>query len=655
MREAVVAPSRSGAGSPPQDRPHTGHVPALDGMRAVGVILVFLFHLNVRGFGAGFLGVDIFFVLSGFLITSLLLNEMDSTGRIHLAGFWSRRVRRLMPALVILLLVIAAVTASTATYSERQSVRGDLLATTTYVANWRFISTSSYFENTGVESPLQHTWSLGIEEQFYLLWPLLLVLLLPLLRRPRLTILVPAALGAVASTALLALLWKPGAADRAYMGTDARIVEPLIGAIAAVVIASPKGRAFVQRWGVWMATIGAAGLVGLLVVIRPDASFYYYGGAVAVSLCTAAMMAALWVDRGGALHRALEWPPIVFLGVISYGVYLWHWPFILWLGVRNPQAGNAFGRSLLAVALTIGVATASFYVIERPIRRGRRVPRHAATAAPRRRRPILVLALVPLVMASVIGVSLAATTVPPPAPGVPVLMMVGDSVPLRLEPAVEQMATRRGWRVETAARGACAVTGEEELSADGEPIHEAHECPTVPAEQDALIRQIHPDVVVWWDRWSLSSFIAADGEHVTAGTRRFWDARRAALGDAVSRLSAGGAMVLLIATEPPGIAAGERCEESWCPDWRKFLIDHYPDITRKWNAILHGYAEQHPDVAAFASVTSAVCKTDMAPCDDLIDGTPARPDGTHYEGAGVKEVVRALSKILTPLVARATS
>ncbi len=652
MHDAVVAPSRSGAGSTPEGRPHTSHVPALDGMRAVGVILVFLFHLNVRGFGAGFLGVDIFFVLSGFLITSLLLNEMDSTGRVRLAAFWSRRVRRLLPALVILLLVIAAVTAATATYSERQSVRGDLLATTTYVANWRFISTGSYFENTGVESPLQHTWSLGIEEQFYLLWPLLLVLLLPLLRRPRLTVLVPAALGAVASTALLALLWEPGAADRAYMGTDARIVEPLLGAIAAVVIASPKGRAFVQRWGVWMATIGAAGLLGLLVVIRPDTSFYYYGGAVLVSVCTAAVMAALWLDRGGVLHHVLEWPPIVFLGVISYGVYLWHWPFILWLGVRNPQVGNALARSLLAVALTIGVATASFYVIERPIRRGRQVARHAAIG-PLRRRPVLVLALVPVVMMSVIGVSLAATTVPPPPPGVPVLMIVGDSVPLRLEPALEQMATLRGWRVASAARGACPVTGEEELSADGEPIHEAHECPGVPAEQDALIQKIDPDIVVWWDRWSLSSFIAANGTHVTTGTPAFWKARRKALRAAVSRLSVDGAMVLFVATEPPGIAAGERCEESWCPAWRQFQIDRYHDITTRWNGILRRYAQQHSDVAAFASVTSVVCRTDIAPCDDRIDGTPARPDGTHYGGPGVNEVVGALAGFLPALLARA--
>ena len=145
------------------------HISSLDGVRAVAVVLVFLFHLQVPGFKAGFLGVDIFFVLSGFLITSLLLSESDRTGRVSLTAFWARRARRLLPALVLILIAVAVVTWTTATFTERASLRGDLLASTAYVANWHFISTSSYFASTGVESPLQHMWSLAIEEQFYLL------------------------------------------------------------------------------------------------------------------------------------------------------------------------------------------------------------------------------------------------------------------------------------------------------------------------------------------------------------------------------------------------------------------------------------------------------------------------------------------------------
>src|SRR5919108_2124366 len=178
------APGRATVGS--GDPEAGGHVRALDGMRAVAVVLVLLFHLRLPGFGAGYLGVDIFFVLSGFLITTLLLTEHDRTGRISLPDFWARRARRLLPALVLVLVVVAIVTWLTATFTERASIRGDLLATTGYVANWRFIETSSYFADIGVDSPLEHTWSLAIEEQFYLLWPLLVFGALSISRRSRL-------------------------------------------------------------------------------------------------------------------------------------------------------------------------------------------------------------------------------------------------------------------------------------------------------------------------------------------------------------------------------------------------------------------------------------------------------------------------------------
>jgi len=225
----------------------SGHVPALDGMRGIAVLLVLLFHLRVPGFRAGFIGVDLFFVLSGFLITSLLLEEIRRTGRVSVPAFWARRARRLLPALVLVLLVVGIVTWATATYTERASIRGDLLATTGYVANWHLISTSTYFTDIGVDSPLEHTWSLGIEEQFYLVWPLLVFAVAALAIRPRNGVAVLALLGATASAVALALLWSPVAVERAYMGTDARIFEPLLGAAGAAFVASPGGRAPHER------------------------------------------------------------------------------------------------------------------------------------------------------------------------------------------------------------------------------------------------------------------------------------------------------------------------------------------------------------------------------------------------------------------------
>src|SRR5687767_7204557 len=188
-------------------------------MRAVAVLLVILFHLRVPGFRAGFVGVDVFFVLSGFLITSLLLEEIRRTGRVSLSAFWARRARRLLPALVLVLLTVGVVTALTATYTERASMRGDLLATTGYVANWHFIRTSTYFADIGVDSPLEHTWSLAIEEQFYVAWPLLVFGVAAAAgargrtgvgASARSEVGVLALLGVALSAGLLALLWSPG-------------------------------------------------------------------------------------------------------------------------------------------------------------------------------------------------------------------------------------------------------------------------------------------------------------------------------------------------------------------------------------------------------------------------------------------------------------
>jgi peptidoglycan/LPS O-acetylase OafA/YrhL len=629
--------------------PSLGHVGALDGVRGVAVLLVFLFHLKVFGFGAGYLGVDIFFVLSGFLITSLLLAEMKKTGKISVTAFWARRARRLMPALIVLLFMVTFVTHLTATFSQRSSMRGDLLATTTYVANWHFIATGSYFNNTGTISPLQHTWSLGIEEQFYLFWPLLLAIIIPITRRPRSSVAALAALGTVLSALALGMLWSAQSPDRAYMGTDARIFEPLIGALGAAFLSSPAGRAFVERVGTRLVTFGFLGLIAGLGLIRSDTSLYFFGGAIAISIATLMVVAPLWLGRGGRLQRGLEWRPLAWLGVISYGVYLWHWPLMLWLGV--PQA-RGLGRLLsgsLAMVLTIGMAAFSYYLIERPIRTGRQIGRHVRRNDVLQRR--IVLLTVPLAMVATACASVAATTVPPPAPGVPVIMLAGDSVPLRLGAALERAAGSPVWRIVSALSGGCPVSGEAHVLYY-DPTRESAKCPGVPARQDALIRSMHPNIVVWWDRWSVSSFVTAGGKHVTAGSPLFWKLRRAALARAVDRLTRDGAMVVFVATEPPGEGIMRRCTSEHCDGWVRFQIEHYRDVTSRWNEIMRIYATRHPDLAAFVSLTETVCRSDRAPCNDLIDGVPARPDGTHYEGAGEQEAAATLVALLTPIVAR---
>jgi peptidoglycan/LPS O-acetylase OafA/YrhL len=640
----------------PSPRTHedrsTSHVAALDGVRAVAVALVILFHLRVPGFEAGFLGVDIFFVLSGFLITSLVLEEIDRTGRISLPAFWARRVRRLLPALVVVMLTVAAVTWWTASFTEMSSVRSDLLATTAYVGNWRFIDTSSYFNNTGIESPLEHTWSLAIEEQFYLVWPLALTALglLSGWRRPRLAIGVVAGVGVVFSALLLGALWEPSAVERAYMGTDSRVFEPLLGALGAVIVASPTMGKRLDRAGTVLAVGGAAGLIAALWLIRPERAIYYRGGALFVSLMTLAIVAALWRGRGGRLRSGLSWEPVAWIGAISYGIYLWHWPVALWLGVREATPTFPELRMAGAVVVTIGIATLSFYWVEQPFR-GRSSGRHAD----RRRQPgsRWVLAAAPLTLVVIAGLSLAATDVPEPSRGVPVVMLVGDSVPHHLEVTVEEGAEERGWRVVSAAHGSCPVTGETVTYQDGTPVRGADICSSqIVAEQDALIDQNDPDLVLWWDRWSVSSYITGDGQLAESGSSRFWRQRRQALDLAVARLAAEGATVVFMAVEPPGSMIATRCSDERCNEWVQFQVTHYDDITSRWNGMLRRYAERHPGSTAFITITDVVCRDDSAPCDDSLGGIPARPDGTHYEGDGAE---LAADTVLTLLAQRMSS
>jgi peptidoglycan/LPS O-acetylase OafA/YrhL len=624
-----------------------GHVRALDGMRAVAVILVLLFHLRFPGFSAGFLGVDIFFVLSGFLITTLMLTEHDRTGRISLSDFWARRARRLLPALVLLLVVVAVVTWSTSTFTERASVRGDLLATAGYAANWHFITTSSYFADIGVDSPLEHTWSLAIEEQFYLLWPLLVFGAISLSRRPRLAVGVIALAAAAVSTALLWILWSPGSVERAYMGTDARIFEPLVGAAGAVLVATPGIRRWIGRWGLPLLAVGIAGLLAGLALIGAAPSSYYVGGALLVSVATLAILAPLWIGRGGVLSTALGWGPVAWIGVVSYGAYLWHWPLTVWLDARQATGTMLLVRRLAVILLTFAIAAASYYAVERPIRR--RAFHPSRTRRIRRRR--VTLAAVPISLLAVAGISMAATRVPELPPRVPVMMLVGDSVPLHLSVALDGELSGRGWRLVSSTFGSCPVTGEAPAYADGTPIRDAHRCTVeIVRDQDQVVREADPDVIVWWDRWTLSGFLTEDGGHVRTGTPRFWDLRRERLGVAVDRLATRGAKVVLVAVEPPGTGIGTRCTERRCHEWIRFQIDHYDDITTRWNSIMRRFAERHPDHAVFVSVTDAICAADVAPCDDAIGGVPARPDGTHYEGEGEELVIDTLLGRLAPVM-----
>lgn len=349
------------------------YIAGLDGLRALAVLAVIAYHLNVGGAKGGLLGVGVFFVLSGYLITDLLLAEWSRNGKINLKDFWLRRARRLLPSMFLML---AAVVAWLLIVDRARlvAIQGDITAALLYFSNWRFIFHQvSYFESFGPPSPLGHLWSLAVEEQFYLLWPLLLALGLRLVpQRGKLAFLTLA--GAVVSALAMAFLYEPGTdPSRVYYGTDTRSFALLIGAGLAILLPSQKLSESISRKARLLVEV--VGGVGLLIVLymmwqtnEYDASLYR-GGMVVLSLASAAVVAAL-VHPGTLLGKAMSWTPLRWLGVRSYGMYLWHYPVIV-LTTPAVHTGDVDAmRVVLQLAFCILLPALSWRYLEEPIRHG---------------------------------------------------------------------------------------------------------------------------------------------------------------------------------------------------------------------------------------------------------------------------------------------
>ncbi len=362
------------------------HLPALDGLRGVAVLAVVLYHFSPGVAPGGFLGVDLFFVLSGFLITSLLVNEWEASRGISLPSFWARRARRLLPALFLLLAAVGGYVLIVANHVDAQHIAVDGLAAFTYVANWHFISSGQSYIQQFIQqapSPLRHMWSLAIEEQFYLVWPLLVVLVGKLVsgqahrpgrhRRHFRHVLVAVCLTlGVASFVRMITVYHPGGdPNRAYYGTDTRAFIILIGAaLGALSVGAPT---MVRWWRGALVVIGclcASALVIAMASLSVTSPRLYEGGYGVVAVLMVILLAAAAQPGFNPLARLLTLRPLVGLGLISYGVYLWHWPVTLWLTTQNTGLGGVALFGARAV-VTLAVALASYVLVERPIRRGR--------------------------------------------------------------------------------------------------------------------------------------------------------------------------------------------------------------------------------------------------------------------------------------------
>jgi peptidoglycan/LPS O-acetylase OafA/YrhL len=343
----------------------------LDGLRAVAVAAVLLYHADIAWFQGGFVGVDVFFVLSGYLITSLLLTERAASGTVRLGRFWARRARRLLPAAVLVIAVSLLIVAAFQPGSLG-SARGDALASLLYVNNWHeIVAGHSYFAAFARPSLVQHLWSLSVEEQFYLLWPPLLAVAAARMRRGRVAWLLLG--GIVVSTALCALLYRGGDPSRVYYGTDTRAAPLLLGALLAFGWPAARLTRDVGRGasGV-LDAIGLAGLAGLLVAIvtwRDFDPWLYPWGLLVVALASAAIVAAA-VHPAARVGRFLGVGPLRWIGQRSYGIYLWHWPV---MALTRPGIDVSASRWVLApaqIGLAVALAALSFRFVEQPIRRG---------------------------------------------------------------------------------------------------------------------------------------------------------------------------------------------------------------------------------------------------------------------------------------------
>jgi peptidoglycan/LPS O-acetylase OafA/YrhL len=642
--------------------PTYAYRPALDGVRALAVTAVLLFHGGVPFLPGGFLGVDAFFLLSGFLITSLLLAEHAASGRIRLGAFWGRRARRLLPALLVLLVAVAVAGRYLLPPVELGQLRGDEFAALGYVANWRMIFRGSgYFAQTAAPSPLQHTWSLGIEEQFYLLWPLVVVGLLRLRGDIGRVMLFALAVGGAAASAVAAAAWyRPDEVNRAYFGTDSRAQALLIGCALAVVLARGRvGHAASDRRHPWLGALALLGAitVGLLWTQATGTDgWLYHGGLTVAALGVAAVLAHAVVSPGSPTARLLALAPLVWLGRISYGVYLWHWPLFQFV---NAERTGLAGAALLwlRLALTVGVAVLSYVLVELPIRRG---------AAWRRLRTPWRIEAVATALGTVVLVAIVATVSPAAGPGLSASQAITISVPLPTGqaaaghpapirpggpvppmqrtgrtpgalPRVDFFGDSVSWTLGTylpahptieinvhSIQG-CGITLLSNILELGAPHTLYPYCPQWPGRWQAGVNADDPDVsVILLDRWEFMD-ARLDGSYQHVGQPAFDAYLTGQLDEAITIAGSKGAAVVLLTA--PYTHRAETPSGGLYPEDQPARVD-------AWNSLLRAEAAAHPGTVTVLDLNHVVCPGGTFTWS--IGGVQVRSDGLHFTPAGVQ-------------------
>jgi peptidoglycan/LPS O-acetylase OafA/YrhL len=632
------------------------YLPALDGLRAVAVTLVVAYHLDVEWARGGFLGVDLFFVISGFLITTLLLREHDSTGRLDLGSFWTRRFRRLVPPLVVM---TAATVAASRVYSlpeQWSSIRWDAAAAVAYVANWHFVlDQQSYFETLLGPSPLRHTWSLAVEEQWYLLWPAVVLGLLLLSRSTTWRRWVPmgAIVGGIAASALLmAVLYDPVDPTRVYFGTDTRAQQLLVGAGLAWLSSRHRFPSAAGRGRTVSAIVIVAFVAFILIAATTsdESPWLYHGGFVAVSLLCAVIVWAV-ADTDGPLTW-LGARPLVWIGTRSYAIYLWHWPVIVFVGTPMGLELARLPLAALQVALTLVLAELSFRAVERPIRRSTLRPAFllggwtaisAATAL------VAVLVLVTPEGRSLDAVTVVrpstTTTSPTTSTAVPATVPASGSVPAQsVESTVPEepttvlllgdstalsLAERRTldpgpeWNLQAFARLGCSISAGNPLDAGSDVgIIQGEGCSMWRTEWADAHAQVEPDITVLMvGAWEVLDRLI-DGVAVRFPDPAWFDVVSAGVRESIEIAGADENLVAVLAVP---------CMRQAPDTVLQTLARNDPARLAAFNEILRQEAARNPNVHVI-DLNDRLCPDGTYL--EEVDGAPLRYDGVHVTTEG---------------------
>lgn len=638
------------------------YFPSLDGLRALAVAGVICYHFNFHWANGGYLGVDFFFVLSGFLITSLLVGEWASTRSIGLRSFWARRARRLLPAVLVLLLVLTVYDWAGGPNIASGTFRPDAIATLFYYANWHLIFThQSYFAQFAVPSTLKHTWSLAIEEQFYLVWPLSVLAMFHWAKRrrmprgdgfPRRLALVITTLLALASAVDMAVLFHSGAdPSRVYYGTDTRGFELLIGAILAIAVTGrPDHSPTMRRWLHVAGAVAAVALGYLWVTAGDDqgnpSAWMYRGGLVVAGILAAVVIASVTQPDSGPLGAVLSVRPLRWVGRVSYGLYLWHWPvYVLMTDVTTGLTGAALLAARLAA--TVFATSFSYYLIERPIRRyvWKGWPFTVATVS--------AVGICALAIVVGTGSAVATAVVPPdfnsvrvvsptarpdPAPP-PILLPAGQvaspATPLRVVTIGDSVM----FDAELGISAALGATHDAVVSTHGFPGWGLINDPNFVHDLTALIQQDHPQVIL--GMWSWDNAYAA--AHPASYTKLINEAVQAMLapGNGVD-----GIAFLQFPTVGPLNSIID-------PAAREAALQSQNANTRAWTRIVSQLPKQYPGRVTFLPVASSLnLHGQYSAWLPTVSGGWIRTrnvDNTHLCPAGAAVLGAAVTEQLTPM------